>query len=100
MAALVYLDHASTTPPDPRVVEAMRPWLAERYGHPASRGHAMGWEAERAVEAARAKVADLLRADAREIVFTSGGTEADNLAVKGVAEAMATRGRHVVLTSI
>src|SRR5262245_16533438 len=78
----------------------MRPWLLERFGHPASRHHAYGWEAEEAVEAARARVADLVGADPKEVVFTSGGAEADNLAVKGVAEAYEARGRHVVTTAI
>jgi len=96
----VYLDHLATTPADPRVVEAMRPWLSERFGHPASRSHRMGWDAEAAVEAARAQVADLLHVEPREIVFTSGGTEADNLAIKGVADAYGVRGRHVVTTAV
>ncbi len=103
MAAPIYLDHQSTTPVDPRVVAALLPYLTERFGHPASRAHAFGWEAEKAVEAARAKVADLVRADPREVVFTSGSTEADNLAVKGAAESYAGwggKGRHVVTTTI
>jgi cysteine desulfurase len=100
VARPIYLDHQATNPPDPRVVEAMRPFLAERFGNPASRHHAYGWEAEEAVEAARAKVADLVGADPKEVVFTSGGVEADNLAVKGVAGAYATRGRHAVTTAI
>ena len=100
MGTYVYLDHLASTPADPRVVEAMQPWLAERFGHPASKSHRLGWEAEEAVEAARAQVADLLRVEPREIVFTSGGTEADNLAVKGVAEGYAARGRHVVTTAV
>ena len=100
MGPLVYLDHLASTPADPRVVEAMQPWLAERFGHPASKSHRLGWEAEEAVEAARAAVADLLRVEPREIVFTSGGTEADNLAVKGAAEGYAPRGRHIVTTSV
>lgn len=100
LGPFVYLDHLATTPADPRVVEAMRPWLSERFGHPASRSHRLGWEAEEAVEAARARVADLLKVEPREIVFTSGGTEADNLAVKGVADAYGARGRHVVTTAV
>ncbi len=100
MGTFVYLDHLASTPADARVVEAMQPWLSERYGHPASKSHRLGWEAEAAVEAARAQVADLLRVEPREIVFTSGGTEADNLAVKGVAEGYASRGRHVVTTAV
>ncbi len=100
MADLVYLDHLATTPIDPRVLRLMGPWLEGRYGHPASRSHAFGWEAEEAVETARARVADLVHADPKEIVFTSGGTEADNLAVQGVAEAYEARGRHVVTTAV
>ena len=100
MGPFVYLDHLATTPADPRVVEAMRPWLSERFGHPASRSHRLGWDAEAAVEAARAQVADLLGVEPREIVFTSGGTEADNLAIKGVADAYGVRGRHVVTTAV
>ncbi len=100
MADLVYLDHLATTPIDPRVLRLMGPWLEGRYGHPASRSHAFGWEAEEAVETARARVADLVHADPKEIVFTSGGTEADNLALQGVAEAYESRGRHVVTTQI
>jgi cysteine desulfurase len=99
----IYLDHQSTTPLDPRVVEAMLPYLTERFGHPHSRSHAFGWEAEKAVEVARARVADLLHAEPREIVFTSGSTEADNLALKGAAEfygSYGQRGRHVVTTAI
>lgn len=100
MGEPIYLDHQSTTPLDPRVAEAMAPYLAERFGHPASGSHAYGWDAERGVESARAQAADLIGADPREIVFTSGGTEADNLAVKGVAEALAAKGRHLVTTAI
>lgn len=100
MGPIVYLDHLASTPADPRVVEAMQPWLSERFGHPASKSHRFGWEAEEAIEAARALVADLLRVEPREIVFTSGGTEADNLAVKGVAEGYAARGSHIVTTAV
>src|SRR5690606_9555584 len=91
----VYLDNNSTTPLDPRVLEAMMPWLTERFGNAASRSHAYGWEAEDAVEEARAEVAALLGASPKEIVFTSGATESDNLALKGVAEAKGYRG-HIV----
>lgn len=100
MGQPLYLDHPSTTPVDPRVVEAMEPFWNERFGHPASRHHPYGWDAERAVDEARASVALLVGAEAREIVFTSGGTEADNLAVKGVAEAFVSKGRHLVTTAI
>lgn len=92
----VYLDYASTTPVDPRVVDAMLPWLAERFGNPASNSHCYGWEAEDAVENAREEVARLINADAREIVWTSGATESNNLALKGVAHFHADKGRHIV----
>jgi len=92
----VYLDYSATTPVDPRVVEKMIPWLYERFGNPASSSHAYGWDAEEAVEQARADVAQLVNADAREIVWTSGATESDNLAIKGVAAQYASRGRHIV----
>lgn len=96
----IYLDHLSTTPCDPAVVEAMVPYFTERFGHPASGGHAYGWEAEKAVETARAQVADLIGAMPAEIVFTSGGTEADNLALKGVGEQLFSKGRHIVTTAV
>ncbi|WP_066452685.1 IscS subfamily cysteine desulfurase [Castellaniella caeni] len=92
----IYLDYSATTPVDERVVEAMVPWLRQRFGNPASRSHAWGWDAEEAVEQARAQVAGLIHADPREIIFTSGATESDNLALKGVAEFHAARGRHIV----
>lgn len=92
----VYLDYSSTTPVDPRVVEKMVPWLYEHYGNPASRSHAFGWEAEEAVEQARAQVADLVNADSREIIWTSGATESINLAVKGAAHFYAERGKHII----
>jgi len=92
----IYLDYASTTPVDPRVVDAMLPWLAERFGNPASNTHCYGWEAEDAVENAREEVARLINADAREIVWTSGATESNNLALKGAAQFHAERGRHIV----
>lgn len=92
----IYLDYAATTPVDPRVVEVMLPWLTERFGNPASTSHSYGWEAEDAVESAREEVARLIQADAREIVWTSGATESNNLAIKGAAELHADRGRHIV----
>jgi cysteine desulfurase len=92
----IYLDYSATTPVDPRVVEAMVPWLSEHYGNPASRSHAWGWEAEEAVEKARAQVAALVGADPREIVWTSGATESNNLALKGAAHFYKSRGRHLV----
>src|SRR6185503_15514940 len=92
----VYLDNHATTPLDPRVLEAMLPYLQAKFGNPSSRSHAYGWEASKAVEAARDQVATLIGAEPGEIVFTSGATESDNLAIKGVAEARRGRGRHVV----
>ena len=92
----IYLDYGSTTPVDPRVVEAMIPWLREHFGNPASRSHAWGWEAEAAVEKAREQVASLINADPREIVWTSGATESINLAVKGAAQFYKTRGKHII----
>jgi cysteine desulfurase len=92
----IYLDYGATTPCDPRVVDAMIPWLREHFGNPASRSHAWGWEAEEAVEKARVQVAALLNADPREIVWTSGATESNNLAIKGAAHFYASRGRHIV----
>ena len=92
----VYLDYSATTPVDERVVQAMLPWLTERFGNPASRSHAYGWDAEEAVERARAQVAALIGAEPREIVWTSGATESDNLAIKGVAQFHRDRGRHIV----
>ncbi len=92
----IYLDNHATTPLDPRVLDEMLPYLRENFGNPASRSHSFGWEASRAVEAARQQVAKLIGAGAGEIVFTSGATESDNLAIKGVAEANRERGRHIV----
>jgi cysteine desulfurase len=92
----IYMDYGATTPVDPRVVDAMIPWLREHFGNPASRSHAWGWEAEAAVEKARGQVADLVGADSREIVWTSGATESNNLAIKGAAAFYKTRGRHLV----
>lgn len=96
MQRLVYLDNAATTPVDPAVAEQMIPWLTTHYGNPASVSHALGWDAEEAVERARGQVARLVGAEAREIVWTSGATESDNLALKGAAQAYAARGRHIV----
>jgi len=94
--APVYLDNAATTPCDARVVDAMLPWLRERHGNPASRGHAWGREAADAVEQARAQVARLVHADPSEIVWTGGATESDNLALAGAAHVLRERGRHLV----
>ncbi|KGM41936.1 cysteine desulfurase [Aquabacterium sp. NJ1] len=92
----IYMDYGATTPCDPRVVDAMIPWLREHFGNPASRTHAYGWEAEEAVEKARAQVAELIGADPREIVWTSGATESNNLALKGAAHFYKTRGKHII----
>ncbi|MDO8772276.1 MAG: IscS subfamily cysteine desulfurase [Burkholderiaceae bacterium] len=92
----IYLDYSATTPCDPRVVDAMIPWLREHFGNPASRSHAWGWEAEAAVETARGQVADLIGADPREIVWTSGATESNNLALKGAANFYKTKGKHII----
>jgi cysteine desulfurase len=92
----IYLDYSATTPCDPRVVDAMVPWLREHFGNPASRSHAWGWEAEAAVEKAREQVAALVGADPREIVWTSGATESINLALKGAAQFYKTKGKHLV----
>ena len=92
----IYMDYGATTPVDPRVVDAMVPWLREHFGNPASRSHAWGWEAEAAVEKARVQVAELIGADPREIVWTSGATESNNLALKGAAHFYKSRGKHIV----
>jgi cysteine desulfurase len=92
----IYLDYGATTPVDPRVVDAMIPWLREHFGNPASRSHAWGWEAEEAVEKARGYVAELIGADPREIVWTSGATESNNLALKGAAQFYKGKGKHLI----
>ena len=92
----IYMDYGATTPVDPRVVDAMIPWLREHFGNPASRSHAWGWEAEEAVEKARVQVAALIGADPREIVWTSGATESNNLAIKGAAHFYQSRGKHLI----
>jgi cysteine desulfurase len=92
----IYMDYGATTPCDPRVVDAMIPWLREHFGNPASRSHAWGWEAEEVVEKSRAQVAALVNADPREIVWTSGATESINLALKGAAHFYGSRGKHLI----
>jgi cysteine desulfurase len=92
----VYLDYQATTPCDPRVVEKMLPWFTEKFGNPHSRNHRYGWEAEEAVEIARERIAALIGADAKEIIFTSGATESNNLAIKGVAQFYKDKKDHIV----
>ena len=92
----IYLDYSATTPVDPRAAEKMIPWLTEHFGNPASRSHAYGWEAETAVEEAREQVARLVNCDAKEIVWTSGATESNNLALKGAAHFYQSKGRHII----
>src|ERR1700690_1178600 len=96
MKVPVYMDYHATTPVDPRVLEAMLPYFTDAFGNPASRQHRYGWVAEEAVETSRAIIAGSLGAQPREIVFTSGATESNNLAIKGVAEAWKQKGDHIV----
>jgi cysteine desulfurase len=96
----IYLDYSATTPVDPRVAKRMMTFLTEEYGNPASRSHAYGWTAEEAVEEARENVAKLIGADAKEIVWTSGATESNNLAIKGAAQFYKSKGRHIITMSI
>ena len=100
MKTPIYLDYSATTPCDPRVVERMLPFFTDTFGNSASRSHAFGWTAEAAIDEARKHVAKLIGAHPKEIIWTSGSTEANNLAIKGAAEMYAKKGKHIITTGI